>query len=877
MRSIVRYIVGFVLMCSPLLVFGAPYEPGETLDPLCSPGDTDCTISAVFTAEYFIATSTTGTSTFAGKLAIGTTDALSALTISGDISLYNSGDITGTIGRFLQKSNGELTLSSNINENDDYDNDSYGAAKLVFNPADNHLEFQTAGSGGVWSYNIPLHISLDTGNVGIGTTTTSSRLTIDGDVSVNNGEILIQDIVLRKLAAGTVAIGLNAGLNTTGSLHHSNFIGSGVGEDAVDVVFSNLIGAGAGYQANNVSSSDFIGRNAGSQAVDAIESIFIGYDSGAQTNGAKNSIFIGKQAGMSNTLSNGDFDSSILIGNYTSTGGFSNSIAIGQGTANSASDQLNLGGVLYATGISSGTSPSATPIGVGRVGIGTTSPAQQLSLTKSLRLENTSASDVGVIYKGADRFIHNFSHPTGGGAVPSGFNVFMGYNAGNFTMGSTATISSHSSYNIGIGYTAMFSNTTGSSNVAIGNSSLVSNTSGTFNAAVGTATLGLNTTGYYNAAFGPYALYGNTSSHYNSALGNNAGRYISDGSTQNSTSSTSVYLGSDTKSLFSGASNQIVIGYDAIGAGSNSVVLGSSTITKTLLQGNVGIGTTDPQQKLHVYRGSDGAPVRFEDTNGYCEMNPTTTTWTCTSDERLKKEIVELSQNTSLENLNKLQAVTFKWKTQSDNTKRFGFIAQQVEPIFPEFVTTDEKGFKSVAYGSFTPIIISAIQELDKKVQNLEQLIASSTPIASASSSGIIGTLLSYGVNIAHSIATFIRLETKNLYVENGIEMKDQDTGDIYCLVIASGQIQKTLGSCQTAGNIALPPPSAPEEDILEDDTQNDENIATSTASTTESIVEIVPPEVSTEEASSTPIIEGSTIEPEETIDASSTTPIPIE
>ena len=46
-----------------------PYNPGETLDPVdCAPGDSNCTVANVSTAEYFVATSTTATSTFAHSI-----------------------------------------------------------------------------------------------------------------------------------------------------------------------------------------------------------------------------------------------------------------------------------------------------------------------------------------------------------------------------------------------------------------------------------------------------------------------------------------------------------------------------------------------------------------------------------------------------------------------------------------------------------------------------------------------------------------------------------------------------------------------------------------------------------------------------------------
>ena len=274
----------------------------------------------------------------------------------------------------------------------------------------------------------------------------------------------------------------------------------------------------------------------------------------------------------------------------------------------------------------------------GNVGIGTATPTQELDLVGDINLENTTSDDTGIIYKDGTRFIHNFQHPTGGTAVPFGHNTFVGLDAGNLTMGSTATEPWHGSNNTGVGYRTLYSNTTGfnntasglnalyfnttgQNNVASGADSLYSNTTGNYNTASGGYTLysnttgsantasGVsalysNTTGYYNTASGFSALYTNTTGSANTASGYNAGSYIADGSTGNATSTNSLYLGANTKALADGDTNEMVLGYNTTGFGSNTAAYGNSSMTKHIFQaGNVGIGTTSPASLLTVGNG----------------------------------------------------------------------------------------------------------------------------------------------------------------------------------------------------------------------------------------------------------------------------------
>ncbi len=126
---------------------------------------------------------------------------------------------------------------------------------------------------------------------------------------------------------------------------------------------------------------------------------------------------------------------------------------------------------------------------------------------------------------------------------------------------------------------------------------------------------------------------------------------------------------------------------------------------------------------LEVTRSADGKVARFTDTNGSCDIDPTNTALICSSDASLKTNIMTL--DSTLSDVLKLNPVNFDWKSQvgqeTDGRRgsHIGFIAQDVEKLFPYLVFTDEiTGKKSLAYNNFIPLIVKAIQELSAKVDS---------------------------------------------------------------------------------------------------------------------------------------------------------------
>ncbi|RZF22592.1 hypothetical protein DAY19_02130 [Halobacteriovorax vibrionivorans] len=196
--------------------------------------------------------------------------------------------------------------------------------------------------------------------------------------------------------------------------------------------------------------------------------------------------------------------------------------------------------------------------------------------------------------------------------------------------------------------------------------------------------------------------------------------------------------------------------------------------------GNVGIGTTTPQNLLHV-SGALNSHIYLEDRSGgvdnkiwsfnnndgvlylgqrnddasyknthmtidtlgnigvgtitpseklHVAGNVIAASYLYTSDERFKENVETIID--PLHKVRSLRGVTFDWKTDEFPDRNFpqektvGFIAQEVEKVQPELVKTSKDGYKSVQYGNITALLVEAVksisEQLDKLFSNDEEV-----------------------------------------------------------------------------------------------------------------------------------------------------------
>lgn len=382
--------------------------------------------------------------------------------------------------------------------------------------------------------------------------------------------------------------------------------------------------------------------------------------------------------------------------------------------------------------------------------------------SRNLELGNLDNSilGVGVITKNNKRFLHNFA--------PSGSefnNLFLGLDAGNFTMGG-GVATYQSSYNVGLGSNSLKSLSTGYSNTAVGSASLYSNTIGFDNAALGYCPLFKNIEGNYNTAIGNYALYENIGGSENTAMGykslfnnssgysntavgwsslsNNVGGYRNTAVGHASMQQNSSGFYNTAVGGFALSSNFIGNGNCAIGT---FALNGATNSLNTALGFNAGVNVSSGINL--VLLGYDAQPSTGVSANEVVLGNGSiqilrcnVQTITSLSDARDKKNIKDLSLG--LDFLMKVKPREFNWDRRewyqngiSDGSKiqdhpTAGFIAQEFDSLqttehaeWLNLVLKNNPDKWEATYGNLLPVIVKAVQELKNENDRLKSEVES--------------------------------------------------------------------------------------------------------------------------------------------------------
>jgi hypothetical protein len=140
-------------------------------------------------------------------------------------------------------------------------------------------------------------------------------------------------------------------------------------------------------------------------------------------------------------------------------------------------------------------------------------------------------------------------------------------------------------------------------------------------------------------------------------------------------------------------------------------------IIKTASAAN-GVIFSDPSGSYYT----SSSTITYDSVNNILSVNVIA----LSSDARLKENILPLSN--SLSNIENIQAISYTRTDETSGKRHLGFLAQDMEQIYPELVYTDSKGSKSIAYANLTAVLLDSIKELHAEVRSLQSTVKGQHP-----------------------------------------------------------------------------------------------------------------------------------------------------
>ena len=569
--------------------------------------------------------------------------------------------------------------------------------------------------------------------------------------------------------------GSNAGAeNTSGG--SNAFFGAYAGSKNTSGEGNAFFGNSAGRLNISGNENAYFGNFAG-QSNTGSNNSFFGNESGVLSTGSNNSFF-GHSTGRSNSGSNNNFFG--FEAGLNNDGSSNSFFGTNSGTANTSGHDNSFFGnstgrfnVIGEENAYFGNFAGQNNTGSKNSFFGYQAGALSTGSSNAFFGHSAGRNNTGIL----NSF---FGNNAGANNTSGNFNAFFGGNAGtnnttgeaNSFFGTQSGVANTEGFdNAFFGFESGQSNTEGDGNAFFGRGSGLFNTAGNQNTFIGTNAGLSNTTGGQNVYLGFQAANNNQIGSRNVFLGYQAG-FNETGSNKlyisNNDTSTPLIYGdfSDKVAVVNGslgigiqnperpvhmrATNAIfridrdrddpgfaIVRYDngfnnvwksfyfytnADGPNDGKFVIadwgtnvsGLSTARMVIANnGNLGIGNylfTDPSEKLTV-SGNVLATGSF-----------------ITSDKRFKRNIHTVIDATS--RLKELRGVTYQYETQKFSERnlpqgeKIGFIAQEVQKVFPELVTEDSEGYLAVNYDGLIPVLVEALKSQQSRIEALENKLS---------------------------------------------------------------------------------------------------------------------------------------------------------
>ena len=331
----------------------------------------------------------------------------------------------------------------------------------------------------------------------------------------------------------------------------------------------------------------------------------------------------------------------------------------------------------------------------------------------------------------------NLSFSGGGVSTAGGDNSFaFGSNntidasaVGGKTIGTSNSVSGQQASAFGDNLTAsgFASFAAGTSAVASGDGAVAFNY-GNASGANAFAAIGGSASGIESVALQSSIASGNLSfsgGGVSTASGDNSFAF---GSSASANGDHSIALGNDVTAL---SYNETVFGFNSETYTPASTIMSNANDRLFVVgNGNAATGIPSTNNAFTLLKDGRTGIMRIPATNILeIEGNASKTTagdWLANSDARLKKNIVTFSEEKALEKLLALRGVTYEWNDNQTGSQRpegtqYGFIAQEIQEVFPENVEKDNLGFYQTAYGTYDALYVQSIKALHQKIETLEQ------------------------------------------------------------------------------------------------------------------------------------------------------------